>query len=144
MSDNTNVPLSTDETAALRQKLAETIKGLSADPELPEEVNRDICEIVRRCSRKNQGDKDLVDLAHLVAISATWPHFMHEAKQYLDAHRTEMDDLYLAYCICVHESLPDYNPEHDFITFMAPRVRAVFASTRARGSGYQFLRAVNT
>ena len=139
MSENSNnganVPLSVDEMRAMRKRLMEAMENLATNLKLPKEINRDICEIVRRCSGKNQDDKDLVDLAHLVAISATWPHFMREAKQYLDAHRTEMDDLYQAYCVCMYEELHDYNPEFDLITFMTPRVKPVFAQTRRKGTG---------
>ena len=85
MSENSNnganVPLSVDEMRAMRKRLMEAMENLATNLKLPKEINRDICEIVRRCSGKNQDDKDLVDLAHLVAISATWPHFMREAKQ---------------------------------------------------------------
>lgn len=82
-----------------------------------------------------QDEKNLLNLACLVATDSAWHYYQKEAANYLDSYRTEMSDLYQEFYLLVQEELPSYQPEYDLLTFLKTRVKPAFSATKTKGAG---------
>lgn len=131
-----NLGLSAEDIAAIKSHLTSVYKSISpVDFKLSKQTNAEIVKVVHSCRSSIKEEKELLDLAYMLATDAAWFYFRKEAKNFLDAHRTQLDDLYQEFFLLIQNELPDYNPEYDIITFLQPRVKKTFSDTKVKGVG---------
>lgn len=137
MSDEkTKEGLSKEELAEIKGRLAPVFKNLSdARYKLSKQTNADISRVVHSCRMDVEEEKELLDLAYLLATEAAWAYFRYEASNYEDDARTEMNDLYQEFFLLVRSELINYDPEYDIVTFLLPRVKKTFYDTKTKGTG---------
>lgn len=83
---------------------------------------------------------DLQQAAAQLAYTATYNHFRIMATRYLDASRTEIDDLMQSFYLAVAQALPRYDGEHTLITYLRPFAVHEFSAARGNGQGNHLTR----
>ena len=84
----------------------------------------------------NSGDKELSDLATLVAFYSIRPFFSGVAKKYQNnAGKPEIDDFMNELYIKIFKDIRDYNPEFSLIAWLHPWAIQIFQETKKKETG---------
>lgn len=85
----------------------------------------------------NSGNKELFDLACIVAYTAIENHYKRRAFSYKQYSNTEINDLMDELFIVISEKIADYDGVHSLFTFFDPYINRAFMIARERGLGVQ-------
>lgn len=85
----------------------------------------------------NSGDKDLFDLATIVAYTAIGNHYRKRAYSYKQYSNTEINDLMSELYIVINENIIRYDGVHSLFTFFNPYINRAFMIAREKGLGVQ-------
>lgn len=133
MNDSKNtINLTTKEKDNIKNELEDYIDNFDKmNPKLSSETQIAVREAA------NSGDKDLFDLACIVAYTAIENHYRRRAFSYKQYSNTEISDLMDELFIVISEKIIDYDGIHSLFTFFDPYINRAFMIARERGLGVQ-------